>query len=248
MMGVAAGLLSATVLAGEKDARVYEMRTYYAEAGKLDGLLARFRDHTVRLFAKHGMTNIGYWVPAENPDNKLIYVLAFPSREAREKAFKDFLADPDWQKAQKESEANGKLVAKIESVFMTATDFSPAIQPAEAGPRLFELRHYIASPNNLENLLARFRNHTLKLFEKHGIANLAYWTLMPDQKDAETTLLYIIAHKDADAAKASWAAFRADPDWTAAKKASEDKAGGSLTAIDGVKSIMMKATDFSPTK
>ena len=107
--------------------RFFEMRTYTANEGKLDALQARFRDHTVRLFEKHGMTNVGYWVPSEGDRSKdtLIYILAFPDKEARNKAFKEFSADPEWQKAAKESEANGKLVKKIESVFMKPADFSP---------------------------------------------------------------------------------------------------------------------------
>src|SRR5438552_18720490 len=106
--------------AAEKDTRLFEMRIYYAAPGKLDALHARFRDHTVKLFEKHGMTNIGYWVPIDNADNKLIYVLAFPDRAARDKAFKSFGADPDWQKASKESEQDGKLVTKVENIFLTA--------------------------------------------------------------------------------------------------------------------------------
>jgi hypothetical protein len=108
--------------------RVFELRTYTAVDGKLDALNARFRDHTVKLFEKHGMTNIGYWVPSEGDKSKntLIYLLAFPDKEARNKAFKEFGADPDWQKAQKESEANGKLLVKPpESMFLNPTDYSP---------------------------------------------------------------------------------------------------------------------------
>src|SRR5712691_3208432 len=82
--------------ASAQDGRVFEMRTYYAAPGKLDALNARFRDHTVKLFEKHGITNIGYWVPIDNPDSKLIYILAYPSRDARDKSWKEFLADPDW--------------------------------------------------------------------------------------------------------------------------------------------------------
>lgn len=232
----------------EKDTRVYEMRVYYANPGKLDALHARFRDHTVKLFEKHGMTNIGYWTPIDNPENKLIYFIAAPSREARDASFKAFGADPEWQKAQKESEVNGRLVGKVESVFMSATDYSPAIKPSHAGERVFEMRTYTASPGNFENLNVRFRNHTLKLFEKHGITNLAYWNLMNDQKSGDSTLIYLLAHKSVEAAKASFDAFRQDPDWIAARKASEDKAGGSLTVPDGVKSVFMKATDYSPMK
>ncbi len=245
------GLLCLTNVIATEDTCVYEMRTYYAAPGKLDALLARFRDHTCKLFEKHGMTNIGYWVPSDNTDNKLVYLLTFPSHDARDKAFKEFGADPEWKQVVRESEANGKLVAKIESVFLGATDFSPEIKPSDAGPRIFELREYTASPGNLDALLARFRDHTVKLFAKHGMTQIGYWTPVKDQKGADNRLVYILAHKDAEAAKASFGAFRADPDWIAAKKASEDKAGGPLTVQPqpvGVKSTMMKATDFSPIK
>ena len=195
------------------------------------------------------MTNIGYWTPIENPDSKLIYVLAYPDRAARETSWKNFMADPDWQKAYKASEVAGVLVSKVEQLFMNATDFSPAIKPATgAGGRVFELRTYTTTPGNLPGLHARFRDHTLSLFKKHGMTNLFYWQLTPDQKNADNTLIYLLAHASVDAAKASFDSFRADPDWVAAKKASEDKAGGSLTVPDGVKSVFMKATDYSATR
>src|SRR5262245_30292895 len=111
------------VMSAETDSRIFELRTYYAHPGKLDALHARFRDHTTKLFEKHGMTNIGYLTPVENPDNKLVYILAYPSREAREKSWKAFLSDPDWKKAAQASEASGPLVAKFESQFLTATDY-----------------------------------------------------------------------------------------------------------------------------
>jgi hypothetical protein len=239
---------SLPAFAAEPDTRCFEMRTYYAAPGKLDDLLARFRDHTVKLFEKHGITNVGYWVPIENKDNKLVYVIAFPSREEREKRWKEFGADPDWQSARKASEEKGKLLTKVEAIFLRATDFSPAIQPSVGGPRVFELRTYTTTPGNLDHLQARFRDHTLALFTKHGMTNLFYWTPMADQKNADSTLVYMLAHKDADAAKVSFTAFRADPAWIAAKDASEKAGGGSLTTPDGVKSEFLKATDFSPTR
>jgi hypothetical protein len=247
---VAALLASLPALpAAEKDTRCFEMRVYYAAPAKLDALNARFRDHTCKLFEKHGMVNIGYWMPVDNTDNKLVYVLGYPSREAREKSWKAFMADPDWQAAMKASEVNGRLVSKADSIFLEATDFSPAIKPAASGaPRLFELRTYLASTGNLGNLLARFRDHTLKLFEKHGLASFGYWTPTEKKDGVGQKLVYLLAFKDKDAADAAWKAFRADPDWVAAKKASEDKAGGSLTADGGVKSEFMSPTDYSPTK
>jgi hypothetical protein len=240
-------LMAATTLrSAEPDTRVYEMRTYWAAEGKLDALHARFRDHTTKLFEKHEMTNVGYWVPLENPDRKLIYFLAYPSREGREKSWKAFLADPDWQKAARESEVDGKLVNKVESRFFELTDYSPAVKPSKKGERIFELRTYTTTPGNLGSLNDRFRNHTLKLFDKHGVTNVAYWNLMPDQEGADKTLVYILAHVSKAEAERSFAAFRDDPDWVAARKASEEKAGGSLTEKDGVKSLFMRATDYSP--
>ncbi|MEK7677922.1 MAG: NIPSNAP family protein [Verrucomicrobiota bacterium] len=232
-----------------KDARCYEMRTYDASPGKLEDLNARFRNHTIKLFEKHGMVNVGYWVPVNNPDNQLIYILAYPSREAREASWKAFFADPDWQAAQKASEVNGRLVAKVDSTLLTATDYSPVIASVSAPePRVFELRTYLTPPGRLDALNARFRDHTVALFQKHGIINIGYWTKMQDQKEADTTLIYILAHKSREAAAASFKAFGADPDWIAARKASEEKAGGSLTAPNGVKSVFMTATDYSAIK
>ena len=111
-----------------KDSRAFEMRTYYAAPGKLEALNARFRDHTCALFKKHGMEIVGFWIPMDKEqgaENKLVYILAHKSREAAKKSFADFGKDPEWQKARAESEANGKLVEKVESVFLSATDYSP---------------------------------------------------------------------------------------------------------------------------
>src|SRR5262245_42024064 len=111
-----------------KDSLAFEMRTYYPEPGKLEALNARFRDHTCRLFKKHGMEIVGFWIPNEQKDGadtKLVYILVHKSREAAKKSWADFRNDPEWKKASSESEANGRLVEKAESVFMSATDYSP---------------------------------------------------------------------------------------------------------------------------
>jgi len=106
--------------------RVYELRTYTAPEGKLDALKACFRDHTIRIFKKHGIESIGYWVPqdGDRSKNTLIYIVAHPSREAATKNWAAFVADPEWKKVAAESEANGKIVTKVESVFMDPTEFS----------------------------------------------------------------------------------------------------------------------------
>ena len=109
-----------------QDHRVFELRKYTAPEGKLGELEARFRNHTIRIFNKHNMTSIGYFVPQDAPDsqNTLIYILAHPSREAAKKNWADFQADPEWQKVNTESQVNGRIVSKVESTFMDALDFS----------------------------------------------------------------------------------------------------------------------------
>jgi len=106
--------------------RVYELRTYTCYEGKLEALKTRFRDHTIEIFKRHGMESIGYWVPQdpEKSKNTLIYILAHPSREAAAQHWKEFIADPEWKKVAADSEANGKIVSHVDSVFMDPTDFS----------------------------------------------------------------------------------------------------------------------------
>jgi len=227
--------------------RIYELRTYHASNGNLDALLARFRDHTVKLFEKHGMTNIGYWVPAENPDNLLIYLMAYPDKASRDTSWENFMGDPDWKKAAADSEVNGKLVGKVDSVFMKPTDFSVGFRDLFSGG-LYEMRTYTTTSGHLPNLHARFRDHTAGLFAKHGMNNHAYFQLTPGQPGAEDTLIYFLSHKDSESATKSWDAFRADPEWVEAKMASEKEAGGSLTTDNGVKSVFLKPTDFFPVK
>lgn len=111
-----------------KDSRCFEIRTYIAAPGKLEELHARFRNHTMKLFKKHGMEVVGFWGPTDKDkgsENTLVYVLAFSNREARDTAWKAFAADPVWQEARKESEKNGKLTDKVDSVIVMATDYSP---------------------------------------------------------------------------------------------------------------------------
>ncbi len=111
----------------QEHGRVFELRTYTCYEGKLPDLLARFRNHTIGIFEKHGMASIAYWVPQDEPAsrNTLIYVLAHPSREAARKNWEAFRNDPEWRQVQKDSEANGKLVSHVDSVFMDPAAFSP---------------------------------------------------------------------------------------------------------------------------
>jgi len=227
------------------DPACFELRTYHAAEGKLEALHSRFRDHTVGLFEKHGITNLAYWTPTPNEGRKLIYLLAYPDKAARETSWKAFLADPVWQAAKTESEKEGKLVAKVESLFLHLTDYSPKLPIAPgSAPRIFEMRTYTTHPGKLDALDARFRDHTVNLFAKHGMTNLPYFHLDEGQAGSETTLLYFLAHESAAAQKASFDAFRSDPAWIAARDASEKEA--KIVIDKGVVSTPLVATDYSP--
>lgn len=118
---------SSTPAQAQAGARVFELRTYTAPDGKLPLLQKRFRDHTLRIFEKHGMKNVGYWVPQDAParDNTLIYVISHASRDAAKQSWANFAADPEWKKVSAESQVDGPIVSRVVSVFMDATDYSP---------------------------------------------------------------------------------------------------------------------------
>ena len=121
------GLVGGEVAHAQSATRVFEMRTYTAAPGKFPALQTRFRDHTLRIFEKHGMQNIGYWIPADPPnsENTLTYIIAHKDRESAKKSWAEFGADPERQKVRTESQKDGSLTSKVESVFLNPADFSP---------------------------------------------------------------------------------------------------------------------------
>ena len=126
-LGYAAGQFSAfESVAQAQGERIFEMRTYTALPGRLDALNARFRDHTTRIFEKHGMTNVGYWTPQEAPlaENTLVYILAHDSREAGQASWDAFRADPEWAQVAEESQRDGRIVESVDVLWLEATDYS----------------------------------------------------------------------------------------------------------------------------
>jgi pimeloyl-ACP methyl ester carboxylesterase len=235
-----------TPITPQKDTLCYEMRIYYCHPGKLNNLLSRFRNHTTKLFEKHGMTNVGYWTPLDNPDNALYYVLSYPNRGARDASWAAFSADTTWQRVWKDSEAKGDIVAKIESIFLETTDFSPNNFKNSLNSGVWELRIYHTTPNNLGNLLDRFRGFTVNRFEEYGMTNKIYWTPTDATQGRDNMLYYFLTHPSPAAQKAAFDKFRLDPEWIATRKASEVKGGGSLTSK--IESIFMYPVDFSKVK
>ncbi|NLT71416.1 MAG: NIPSNAP family protein [Verrucomicrobiaceae bacterium] len=246
-------LLALASSAAAGDPTCFELRTYHAAPGKATALHARFRDHTVALFQKHGMTNVLYSIPREDSGvaekNTLVYLLAYPDRDAREASWKTFREDPEWIAVKAASEKDGKLVTRVDSLFLHPTDYSPALPAASASdkkPGIFEMRHYTARPGKLAALDARFRDHTIALLTKHGMTQLPYFHLDEGQDHSEVTLIYFLAHDSAEARTESFAAFRKDPDWIAVRDASEKD--GKLVIENGVVSTLLDPTDYSPIK
>ena len=224
------------------DTRFYELRVYESHPGKQDALLERFRRHTVRIFARLDIHTVGHWVPTENP-NLLYYIVSYESREQREAAWQAFLNDPEWKRVYEASRENGPLVANIESTYLSIADYSVPVLPlSSSSPRFFELRIYTANENKLDDLHARFRDHTVDIFSSHGMEHVGYWRLTDADQGAADKLLYILAYEDEAARQQAWADFRSNPRWVEAKEASERN--GAL--VSSVESIFMTPTDYSP--
>ena len=274
-------LLSAVVVAfaataapaAEKDARTFELRVYTVEKGKQAAVNAVVAKIGTKYMAKHGIEMLGAFVPADAADERVILLLAHKDRAGFDANQTSLQADEGLRTEVTAAMKDGPIITSIARFPLAATDYSPAVKPAAAGERLFELRTYVCTPNNLPNLNARFRDHTVKLFEKHGMTNVGYFNLpegekttvgdllkacsaagqdasdvKPDTAAAPLALVYFLSHKSTDAMKASFGKFGQDPAWTAARRESEKKGGGSLTAKNGVKSLLLKATDYSPIK
>jgi hypothetical protein len=144
------------------------------------------------------------------------------------------------------SKVNGKLVAKVENQFLEFADYSPKLKIKKSrSPRFFELRTYHTAEGMLSHLDSRFANHTMRIFKKHGMTNVAYWHPMEDQEGHGDTLVYLLAYKDEAAHKKAWDGFRTDLQWKVVAAESKEKAGGSILVKNGVDSIKMVPVDFS---
>jgi len=239
-------LLTLTLLVSISSAfaqSVFELRIYHCEPGRRPALLQRFENHTLALFEKHGMKNIGYW-NATADSNALYYVLEYPSMESRKTSWKAFGEDPAWHAARTASEVSGKIVNRVESIFLKLdTRLSSSIKKPKGASkdREYELRIYYAKPGKMPELLDRFANHTRALFDRHHLQNVMYFTTLEEP----TVLYYWLAHPKGEvAAKDNWKSFVQDPDWK--KVASESEKNGPL--IEKIVSVYMKSTSFSKLK
>lgn len=223
------------------DSRCYELRTYTAADGKLDDLNRRFRKYSRIVFARYRMARLGFWIPLDNPENQFTYILSYADCEDRDPAWEQFQADSLWQRVLNITTHEGDLVTQVESRMMVPAEFSPPIGPsARETERVFELRTYTAEPGKREALLDRFRNHTVELFNRHGLENVAYW--LP--RESENELVYLLAFPSRFARDEAWREFAMDPEWQRAYEASRED--GPL--VQNVESTLLRPTDYSPLR
>jgi hypothetical protein len=224
------------------NSKYFEIRKYYAHPDKLPDLLKRFEEHTMKLFEKAGMENIIYFLPEENTDNSMTYILGYPDAESRDRMWKSFSEDPKWKKVYEESHVNGPLVAKVEQTFMV---LAPELNdtPIPTGSGIFQMRTYHCFPDKIENIQARFRDHTRDLFEKQGLKNYPYW-LTVEKDGSQPKLVYLLGHDSKDSFNAAFDRFRADPEWIKARDASEE----SGKIVEKIDAVFFKSLPFSPIK
>ena len=227
---------------------LYELRIYQASEGRFQHLIKRFREHTDRIFKKHGLKALGYWIPTDGSvkkRRKFVYLLQHPSRYEAYRNWTNFFNDKEWERVMDKPEFQGLLSEKPTSIFLSLNDYSAvARNDIEKPGGSFELRTYVVNPGKLPMLNARFRKHTTSLFNQHGIQNVSYWTPF-DQPDSKDTLIYLVHHANRKQADLNWEAFGQDPEWK--KVARESQIQGKLLARPPER-LYLKALDFSPLR
>ena len=215
---------------------LFENRVYTTVPGKLPALNDRFANHTIGFFKQYGVGMMGFWTDEIGVSNQLTYITTFDTMADRETKWAEFGSDTKRQQIFAETEVNGPLVALVENTFMRLTPYSPSPQLSS---KVQELRVYDTLPGRLPALHDRFANHTMALFERHGIQNVAYWT---EDVGTNNRLVYMLGYESLGDREKSWASFGADPDWKKAREESE--ADGSI--VRRSRHRIMRLTDYSP--
>lgn len=216
---------------------LYEYRRYITVPGKLPAINDRFAKYTIGFFKQHGIGILGFWNDDIGASNQLTYILSFDSLADREQKWGAFQANPEWHRVRAETEASGPIVAQVINAFMRLTPYSP--QPPQITTPLQELRVYDAMPGKLPALHDRFAKHTMDLFTKHGIENIAYWV---DEVGTSNRLTYLLGYPDLATRERGWTAFQADPAWQQARAESEKD--GALVRVS--RHSILRLASYSP--
>jgi hypothetical protein len=215
---------------------LYEARIYMTVPGRLPALNDRFANHTLGFFKKHGIGVFGFWTDEIGASNRLTYILTYDSMADREAKWGAFQADTGWHEVRAKTEASGPIVDHVINTFMRLTPYSP--QP-QIRSNIQELRIYDAMPGKLPALHDRFAKHTIGLFGKYGIENIAYWV---DDVGTSNRLTYLLGYADLGGREKSWTAFQADPAWQQARADSEKD--GPLVRLS--RHAILRRTPYSP--
>ena len=215
---------------------IYELRTYEAMPGKLPAL-NKHLEVAAGLFKKHDLGVLGFWTDEIGTGGQVTYMWIYQDLEDRQKKLAAFGADSAWkQQVAEETEKEGVIVTRIHNTMLQLTPYSPK---PKITTNVQELRIYDAMPGRLPDLHNRFANHTLSLFEKHGMENIGYWT---EVFGASNRLVYMLGYPSLGGREKSWAAFQRDPDWQKARVESEKN--GTLTAK--TYNRILRPTAYSP--
>jgi hypothetical protein len=220
----------------------FEMRTYTVHEGRMPDLIQRFQNHTRALFTKHGIENVAYFLSEEQPEKQLTFIIGYPSASERDIRWNNFANDPEWKAVAAASEANGKIVQKVDQVFMVwAKGLNSRKISRPSG--IFQLRTYHLLPGRLDAIQSRFRDHTQALFEKQGLSNYPYWITV-EKDGSQPKLVYFIGHQSKEEFNAAFGRFVADPEWIKVRDASE--VSGKI--VEKIDSHFYTALPFSPMK
>lgn len=215
---------------------IYEWRTYEAMPGKLLALNTHL-EVAAGLFLKHGLGVLGFWTEEFGTSLQVTYMWQYETFEERQARLEAFIADPAWQQqVAEETEREGAVVAQVHNTMLLPTPYSPKSQPKT---QVQEWRIYNTVPGKLPDLHSRFANHTLALFEKHGMENIGYWT---EVIGTSNRLVYMLGYPSLEDRQNSWKAFMKDPEWLKARVASEKN--GPL--VRKVSNTILRPTSYSP--
>jgi hypothetical protein len=195
---------------------IYEWRTYEATPGKLPALQTHL-EVAAGLFKKHQLGVLGFWTEEIGTGGQVNYMWIYEDLAEREKKLAAFGSDSVWKRqvAEETEREGGPVVARTHNTMLQLTPYSPT---PRLTTKIQEWRIYEAMPGKLPDLHNRFANHTLRLFENHGVTNIGYWT---EVFGTSNRLVYMLGYPSLGDREKSWAAFQADPDWQRARAESE---------------------------
>jgi len=241
VIAVAAVAGTASAQPTPTETRLFELRTYHAPDGRLDGLHARFRDHATHVFEKYGITNLGYWTPSDAGDSRVVFLLAYPNAEARSASWARLVTDPEWRRARRESEVHGRLVERIEEVMLIPTADCPVVAPTRSDkPRSFELRTYTTKVGDQTSHKA--------LCEKFHDSLVGCWTAASAQATGETTHVYLLARERPAGEKRTPEVVRSDRFRISTTGGPVPNARPRPPVSDGGKGLALQPTDYSPLR